>query len=356
MAGTSRALERGIAMDYKLEKKYPHHADVLEREYSDGGFSRGWAMHAKPVPARIFDCHIHYNGGMEGTILENIAADETMAKDQDVSGAMVFLHAYGNGWQPNLSEKSIMDQFPYFTLKELEKRMAGFAESSHTWAAYLNHLSPEPDLVDAVADMGCCCIKLHNAPVIENNIPADMWLSKEWSATFEAIQRRGLAVIKHVTQRLSPSLYTGAGRNSYWKTGWQKGVTYTNEDLLQSFLTCCRRFPEINFIGAHQLHLGWERLDELFTEYPNLYIDTSVGCQLKQYDHFYPHDKDYLRKMFIRHADRILFGTDNFWGCGDNGYKHINNLQHIRYVMALDLPQAVLDLVFYKNAERLLGA
>ena len=343
-------------LNLKLEEDYPHHPDVLEREYSDGGFSRGWAMHAKPIPTRMFDCHIHYSGGIEGNILENIAAEEEAARELGVTGAMVFLHAYGNGWQPDLTNKSVMGIFPYFTLKELEKALAGFNKSSHTWAAYLDYQSPEPDLVDAVADMGCCCIKLHNAPVIEKNIPPEIWLGKEWSATFEAIQRRGLAVIIHVTQRLSPSVYTGGGRNAYWKTGWANGSKYTNEDLLQSFLACCRRFPDINFIGAHQLHLGWERLDALFAEYPNLFVDTSVGCLLLPNDDFYPHDRDYLRKMFIRHSDRVLFGTDNFWGSTFFNYNKVNNSNHIRYVTALDLPQTDLDQIFYKNAERLLGA
>ena len=337
-----------------MEHKYPHHPDVLEREHLDNGFSRGWALHAKPQTPHFYDCHIHYSGPTEGTICQNIASDAKKPYSLGVKGAMVMLQTYGKRWNPSMSSGEIMDKFPYFTIKELEERLAGFSESPHTWAVYLNYHSPEVELVNAVADMGCCCIKLHNAALIEDNAPPDIWLNKEWSAVFEAIQRRNMAVIWHVTQRRSASAYTWGARNAYWQKGWANGTTFTNEDLLQVFLTCCNRYPGIKFIGAHQLHIGWERTEELFAAHPNLYVDTSTGGQLKLDEDFYPHDRDYLREMFIRNASRVLFGTDTFWGSVGRVYDHTSTLQHIRYIKKLDLPQEELELIAYLNSERLL--
>ena len=71
----------------------------------------------------------------------------------------------------------------------------------------------------------------------------------------------------------------------------------------QSRLWCVAdKYPKINFIGAHQLHIGWERLGELFDKYPNLYTDTSTGCFLNPDDDFYSEDKEYLRNFFIKIA------------------------------------------------------
>jgi predicted TIM-barrel fold metal-dependent hydrolase len=339
-----------------MESQCPHSPDVLARETSDGGFSRGWAFHAKPVPAHFFDCHVHYNGGRKNTLLENIAGDAHRQAAQGIKGVMLITQVYGKRWSPVMPAASVMDRFPYFTLPELEKRLAGFNASPHRFAVYLNYHSPEADLAEAVARLGACCIKLHNAPVIEDNASPNLWLGGDWQRVFEAIQKRGMAVLFHVSQRLTKAAYLGGGENTYWAKGWANGTAFTNEDLLQAFLTCCKRFPGINFIGAHQLHLGWERLRELFALYPNLYVDSTVGCQLHLYDDFYEQDKKPLREIFIRHGDRILFGTDTFWGKNENNTEMDDIYKrHIRFVMKLDLPQDTLDKICHANAERILG-
>jgi len=334
------------------EEIYPHAPDLLEREFAENGFAKGWSMQAKPVPAYYFDSHVHYSGGKSKNIFENLKLSLESAESLDVKRQLIIFQIYGKKWGLNLKTENIMDNFPYFTTEELNSQVNAsssiFAGNRHLWSAYLNYQSSEKELIDIVADMGARCIKLHNAPQIEDNAPYDLWLSDDWQEVFQEIADRNLPVLWHVTQRLPSSAYTGGSRNVYWKNGWKKGVNYNNEDLLQIFLTCCRRNPEVNFIGAHQLHIGWERLDELFTGNPNLYVDTTVGCMLRMYDDFYPHDKNYLRSVFIKWADRILFGTDSF-----GTYSELNYLQHMRFISLLDLPQDVLDKICHGNLERL---
>jgi predicted TIM-barrel fold metal-dependent hydrolase len=92
----------------------------------------------------------------------------------------------------------------------------------------------------------------------------------------------------------------------------------------------------------------------LFAEYPNLHVDTTVGGILKLEDDFYPPDKDYMRKIFIKHGDRILYGTDTFWGKGNTIAHNVElSRQHMRFITKLDLPQETLDLVCFKNSQRL---
>ena len=340
---------------HECEKNYPHGSDVLERDVSDNGFSRGWGMHFKPVPDYFFDAHIHYKGPREHIFNEAMRGDAEMGNAIGLRRALVFLQIYGKKWNYDMITDSVMDQFPYFTAAEIRKLSGGESGGRFVWAAYMNYLSSEPELVHAAADAGIRCIKLHNTPIIENNLPPDFWFGAEWRDTFNALAERNIPVNFHAVQRLSASPYSGGGRNSYWSGGWKNGTAYTNEDLLQAFLTLCRRYPKINWIGAHQLHLGWERLDELFTGYPNLYIDTSCGCILRLYDDFYDHDREYIREIFIRNADRILFGTDTFWGdAGRTPHTREMTLQHMRFITALNLPEDVLNKICHINAERLL--
>ena len=340
---------------HECESLYPHNPDVLEREFAENGFAKGWSMHGKPVPDYYFDSHVHYSGGQSDNIYDNLRVQTESPELFGVKHQLIMFQIYGKKWNLNmLKPESIMDTFPYFTVEELKNHLSTpdniFASKKHYWSAYLNYLSPEKELIHAAADMGARCIKLHNAAQIEDNAPHDLWYSDDWQSAFTAMAERKLPVLWHVTQRLPSSVYTGGKRNVYWETGWKNGVKYNNEDLLQVFLNCCRRNPDVNFIGAHQLHIGWERLDDLFTAHKNLYVDTTIGCMLRLYDNFYPHDKEYLRSVFIRWADRILFGTDSF---GD--YSESNYLQHMRFITSLDLPQDVLDKICHGNLERICG-
>ena len=336
------------------ENRYPHENDVLEREFADGGFSKGWAMQSKPTPNYFFDAHVHYLGPTDKPLKICLKEHTDAAESIDIKRSLIFTQIYKSKWNYNMLTKTVMDKFPYFKVEEIKDQIhESNADPRHVWAAYMNYFSSEPDLVHEAADAGIRCIKLHNSTVIENNVSPDIWLSKEWTDVFKAIEERELPINFHATQRISASHYTGAARNSYWAKGWNNGTSYTNEDLFKVFLTCCKRYPKINFIGAHQLHMGWERLDQLFTGYPNLYVDTSCGCVLRLYHDFYPNDKEYLRKIFIRWADRIIFGTDCFWGMPDMPLNIESNVRHMRFIHALDLPEVVLNKICYENQERL---
>jgi len=334
------------------EAECPHGGDVLEREITDGGFSSGWAMHVKPVPRYYFDAHVHFAAGTcEGLRLAEAAAiDAKRAMELGVHRALVIINLFGARRNHAMRTGDVMDNFPYFAPEALPQLLADIPEGMH-WAAYLNYKSPEPALVQAAAAHGARCIKLHNAAQIEDNAPCGLWLSEDWQAAFAEIAACGLPVLWHVTQRLTDCPYTGGARNAYWAKGRANGVRYTNEDLLQVFLQCCRLHPSIPFIGAHQLHIGWDRLDDLFTQHPNLYVDATVGCVLRENDVLYPQDKKYLREMFIRRADRILFGSDVCWG--EAHFDAEDYKKHQRFLCALDLPGDVLDMVCHGNAERL---
>lgn len=107
-----------------------------------------------------------------------------------------------------------------------------------------------------------------------------------------------------------------------------------------------KRFAEISremqggvMIAAH---LGGQRQWDEVEEYlagSNMYMDTSMGFN------YYPHDR-FLRIVEKHGADKILFGTDSPWSRGDEEIKTLNSLS---------LTDEQKELIFHKNAERILG-
>lgn len=340
--------------------RYPHAPDVLERETEDRGFSRGWGMHFPPTAGYFVDMHGHiqFDGFMLAeeavrTHLEqagrlNIrklaACSPVVTRDADRTRPQGFDVACISG---------IDELRPYLDLSSNNPSLSVML--------FLHYCNPDAELVKRSADLGVCAVKLHNAPLIVDGTEPGCWLDGSWDAVFREIERAGLPVLWHVAQRLAPSPYTGGARNTYWAEGWKKGVLYTNEDLLQVFLKVVEKYRGINFIGAHQLHLGWERLDPLLDCHPNLCIDTSVGCIVQEGDLLYDEDRDFIRDFFIKHSDRILFGTDySIRDRSDRGGEpYTPDMDtpacHIRFIRQLRLPHEELQRVSHANAERLLS-
>jgi len=342
--------EHDLSKD-EAERMYPHARDVIERETSDGGFSRGWGQHFLPTEDYWFDIHTH-----------------VFEKREDVRGAI-------SGHLRSIKDRNVLKLgiIPFATVVKGERCADGdlfnqfiskkdmlsyLSEILHTQNAsamlYLHYTNPDLELIETAADMGISGIKLHNACVIMDGADQLVYLSKEWDKAFRLIGKRGLPIIWHVTQRLSDSLYTGSGRNSYWKVGWEKGIKYTNEDLLQAYLKVVGNHPEVNFVSAHQLHIGWERLTELFDLYPNLYTDSTVGCFVHKDDEMYEMDRSYLRDVFIKYSDRILFSTDTYAKKEiDASYIDFYYDGHIRFIRQLRLPDSALQKIAHVNTERL---
>lgn len=324
---------------------YPHSPDVLERETSDRGFSQGWGIHFMPVEEYWTDIHAHLevediNDYREALQLYKNVASRLKTKYSSI----IFLLQ---------SRKDMGDRF-----KEILEHGIRIVREAEGFVPmlYIDYTDADPDIVDKAVQAGIKGIKLHNAPIVTKGASHKVWLSEEWRKVFEKIEKYRLPVLWHVTQRLTDAPYSGGGRNSYWKDGWLKGVEYTNQDLLDVFLEIVGCYPGINFVGAHQLHLGWERVAELFGRYSNLLVDTSCGCIIREFDHIYESDRDYIRKYFINYSSRILFGTDTIIRKSmSERYVEVNNANHMRFIRQLQLPNAELQRVAHGNFDRLFG-
>ncbi len=309
--------------------------DVARRETEDDGFSRGWGFHMLPSERYWVDSHCHFSAP---------TADD---------GRAAITH-----WFERLSAWRL-GQFVGIGASpstiELFAELGG--DPRLIWLLQLRHDNPDLAACRRALDLGAGGLKLHNAPIITSAGDYHVWESEDWAAVFAEMDRQRKVVLWHVTQRMTASAYNGGGLQAYWGEGRKKGVTFTNEDLLQAHLRLVRAYPGIPFIGAHQHYLGLERLDRLFAEYPNLYIDTSVGGIVRWGDELYPEDRERWSDFVVRHADRILFGTDSGVGCSGALFE-VNVqafLNHVRFIHQLRLPDDVLQKVAWANAARLYG-
>lgn len=128
-----------------------------------------------------------------------------------------------------------------------------------------------------------------------------------------------------------------------------------------------RRYPGIDFIGAHMASLEWsfDELAKRLDEFPNLKVDMAARMNPIQYQSRF--DREKVRNFMIRYQDRILYGTDFevHDQPGLDSEKVKANMEKgwldqwiylatdsIQEIKGLKLPREVIDKIYFKNAEK----
>jgi len=138
------------------------------------------------------------------------------------------------------------------------------------------------------------------------------------------------------------------------------------ERLLEAFERLVAANPATTFIAAHMAGAAedLDRVERWLGAYPNLFVDfaariAELGRQPRR-----------ARRLIVRHADRVLFGSDAFPPSRDEYAIHFRFLEtedeHFAYALdepppqgrwrisGLGLPGDVLDMVYAGNAARLI--
>jgi predicted TIM-barrel fold metal-dependent hydrolase len=164
--------------------------------------------------------------------------------------------------------------------------------------------------------------------------------------------------------------------------GFQGKDFPTKESLLAARDRLLKRHPKTTFLGIHLANNpeDIEYVDRLLDNNPNLYIDTSARVP-----EFGRHPSKQVRDFFIKHQDRILFGSDiviepdelqlgslSIWPTDDldaarfyhshreyfeSDHRKIDTptpIQGFWKVDGIALPPAVLKKIYQQNAERLI--
>jgi predicted TIM-barrel fold metal-dependent hydrolase len=156
-----------------------------------------------------------------------------------------------------------------------------------------------------------------------------------------------------------------------------------HDDLLEQRNRVLARHPGTTFIGAHlgEYPENLAYVDACLDRYPNFTVDTSARI-----GEIGRHPAPEARAFFIKHQDRVLFGSDlvlgwaafggdedpgpealteagafyaahrRFFETGERGVEHPQYPVAGRWLVdALDLPAAVLGKLYRENARRLIG-
>ncbi len=135
------------------------------------------------------------------------------------------------------------------------------------------------------------------------------------------------------------------------------------------------RNPHLKFMGAHMASLEWsvDRLAAFLDRYPNTMVD--LAARMGQVQVQSNHDRDKVRRFFIRYQDRLIYGTDLTQDRDADakemrGDAHTTWLRDWQYlatdltfsvpdldapVHGLGLPKNVVRKIYSANAERWFG-
>lgn len=153
------------------------------------------------------------------------------------------------------------------------------------------------------------------------------------------------------------------------------------EEVFDQFEQRVARHPGTTFVGAHFGNAPEDAnlVDRMLDTYPNLVVET--GARIPEIGR---HDAARMRRFFLEHRDRILFGTDfqmaadgtlalgssgrdpdppsripafyrahyRYFETADRDFAHPTPIQGEWTIDGLALPREVLERVYYRNAMR----
>lgn len=199
-------------------------------------------------------------------------------------------------------------------------------------------------------------------------LPDDSRLGPLW----ETAGQLGVPVLVHVADPVA--FFLPADRHNerieelrrYPRGAQHPGGLAAFQRLLDAFEAMVAAHPRTAFVAAHGYHPeDLEHVQSMLDRYPNLHVDVAaVAGQLGRQPRA-------TRRLFLRHPDRVLFGTDVFPlrpaaravyfrlletddECFDYSDEAVPPCGRWP-IYGLDLPATVLELVYRGNAERLLA-
>lgn len=269
--------------------------------------------------------------------------------------------------------KRYRDRFVVFA--NVDWQGDGTAEDPATWACHRPGFGDRTadQLRAAVAD-GISGLKIFKSFGLVDRNPDGSLIEIDdprWDPIWAACGELGLPVIIHTSD---PAAFFEPidSANERWEElsrhpDWSfygDGFPTRNE-LLQARNRIIARHPKTQFIGAHMANNSEDlaTVSQWLDEYPNLWIEpasriSELGRQ--------PYTS---RDFFIRHADRILFGTDGPWPeqrlhyywrfleTRDEYFPYSEKSpqpQGLWRIYGIDLPDDVLKKIYHENAARLI--
>jgi predicted TIM-barrel fold metal-dependent hydrolase len=197
-----------------------------------------------------------------------------------------------------------------------------------------------------------------------------------FSPVFEYLEKNKIPVMGHLGEPkdcwLPENEMIDPGAVSYFKAHPQyymylhpEAPSYMAQ--INSRDSVLRRYPELDFIGAHLASLEWsfDELAKRFDEFPNLKVD--MAARMGPILYHAGMDRNKVRDFMIKYQDRLLYGTD-FEVHDEPGLDKEKVKENLRKgwldhwiflatdstlsVRGLKLPKEVIDKIYFKNAQK----
>lgn len=141
------------------------------------------------------------------------------------------------------------------------------------------------------------------------------------------------------------------------------------EDHIAAMKNMLRKHPNMRYVGCHLASLEWSptELAKFLDEFPNAAVDMAARI-----DDWQNVDQTELREFILKYQDRLLYATDlgvredqdldkfnqNMLKVWQNDWTYFATTTPVtvnrtdRQVAGLNLPQDVLEKIYYKNAQK----
>jgi predicted TIM-barrel fold metal-dependent hydrolase len=286
-----------------------------------------------------------------------------------------------------------------------EKRLSLLPDALHLKSLYpykiyvfgnldLSALLMAPDIagetfahyVDVLSEMGVDGIKMiEGKPAFRKRFSIPDFDSPIYAPYWEKVAYTQTPLIFHLND---PVEFWDAENVPGWakEMGWYygEGDFEDYEEGYRQIVNVLDRHPILNVTFAHFFFLSdqMDRLGEYFERYPNMRVDLVPGIEM--YYHF-AKEPDKVRDFFIKYQDRIIYGTDigsqALFMDHKMGIQEEDSLARIEVVrgflekegpfslsnkgflfgdpkavfQGINLPDPVLDKIYYKNFWKFVG-
>ncbi len=316
----------------------------------------------------VVDCHVHpwppwrTDIKLDGAALraKTLELGEVMEK-----GRLAGMHVYGNPDQSALYLKAANPgRFYAGGYAPWSFEAAGWRDIN--WEEYIESLMNLG--YDGVGEMGA-------KPVTrDRHTPLD---SHAYDGFWGACEDNGLPVVCHVGD---PEEFWGEETTPDWAKargwGYYKGDYPPLEELYGEVENVLTRHPRLGVVFPHMLFLSphMKRLGEMLERHGGMHVDLAPGIELL---YSISRRRGDWRGFFIRHADRVLLGTDI--GMSRTVGEHLARVWMLRTFLetgeefhtpdaadelltryelpfeGLDLPRSALEKIYSGNIRRLWG-
>lgn len=312
----------------------------------------------------LFDTHIHLRGYHD--LRATLDAMEQIAEAENLTGwSALSLSA----WDRDSAAQNLL----CLAAKALYPRCRAYAGLDHFAAGMGEDAPARLRQVQDFLAMGFDGIKFIESKPSCRSLLEEGLNASVYDPMFTYLEQEQIPIVWHVAdpdENWDPDRCCDYAKEHGWFYG--DGRHLSLAEIYAEVFAVLDRHPRLNVTFAHLFFLSkdMEEAERVLARYPQVRLDFTPGREM-----YYNFDanREAWREFFCRHADRLVFGTDNGWGDeptpADKRRDGCSNLEIVeRYLSSsgpveiwdtalqgMGLPKEVLERIFCSNYQALAG-